>query len=253
MKRLQSLRDKLLDDWEFDAKPTPMPKILSPMCSPIPHMHHMHDIYFTHFHDFDPCPYDNFHNSHTMNASDIQSSPNPSTNYLQIPPKLDHYRIEMNSDVKRDEKMLMEKKKMHRTKSCPKDLFSISSKCSDIDQNRQNRIESAEEECLRQLYAADEFASQIEYHQQNTRIKSASKQKIKPKSKTPTSMDEYLSSKLVKSNLAANLRHKNSRKKIDDLAEEKLKETMHVSKFIPKCHHWNVKETDGWKTFTSEE
>lgn len=273
LKRLQAFRERLLtytDDWRYDSKcpseskcPTPKmpsPKLPSPMCSPIlhhTHKHHHHHIHPVHCHDFD-YPFDLFQSNFSSIHDDKPLS--QSTNDVQSPPKQQTTPTDQKVNIKSPicgEKCIKPKKKIRRAKSCPKDLFSLSSKCSD---NEKNQIESTENSCLRRVYRSDlspcyfiEIDPTSISRQQNP-YKTIPKIKVhRPKSKTPNSMEEFLSSKLVRSNHAAKLRQTYSRKKIDDLAEEKLKASMHVSQFIPKCHHWNVRDTPGWKTFLSEE
>lgn len=264
IKRLQALRERLLaedDNWNYESK-RPMSTILSPLCSPNLHFHHeSHDVHpkqlhkELHFHDFDSYPFDHIHNTQPIIHIHEVHSPMQNSNYLPSPSKqMNGFFSEFKSNCKTkncEEKLLTAKKKDRRAKSCPKDLFSPSS----MDDKKQT-------ECIEMDYS-QEFTSRYSNEsnaspttlsrQQNVSAKSDGKMKSKPKSKTPNSLDEFLSSKLVRSNLAASLRHKNSRKKINQLAEEKLKESMDVSKFIPKCHHWNVRDTSAWKTFTSEE
>ncbi|XP_031633970.1 uncharacterized protein LOC116347514 [Contarinia nasturtii] len=263
IKRLQALREKLLtcvDDWECEPK-IPTPIIVSPMCSPSFHLHKLHHHYH---HDHDPYPCDNLHNTiyflndHddgpvTRNSNCFHSPPTPAS--ASCP-------IEFNSDFKRNlncnEKSTPTKEKVRRAKSCPKDLFSVtSSRCSDSKKCIQNgSIEidnSAKPQEFEPSFCNESVSPTTISRQQNAYPKTTTKIKVKPKSKTPNSMDEFISSKLVRSNLAAILRHRNSRKKINDLAEEKLKEHMDVSKFIPNCHKWDVRKSDAWKTFTSED
>lgn len=264
IKRLQAFREKLMtntDEWNYEPKMM-TPRVLSPVCSPSLHYHKLHDpIHFhaMHFHDFNayhPC--DHLHNVSTSTNCASQTSPQPSDNHLKNPSKHAIFQTDSGSDNNcYDQRLSLDHKKIHRTKSCPKDLFSLSSKCSE---NEKIHNDMADEDCLRQLYKADQAcyingmaSGRVSRHRHNDIMKNCCKTKDKPKSKTPNSMDEFLSSKLVRSNLAANLRQKNSRQKIHELEEEKLKETMHVSSFIPKCHHWNVRDTIAWKNFTTEE
>ena len=264
IKRLQALRERLLaedDNWNCESK-LPTPTILSPMCSPNLHFHHesqgMHPRHLhkeLHFHDLDSYPYDHVHNTQPIIHIHEVHSPTPNSNYFPSPPKqMIGFASEFKSDCKTsncEEKLSSAKKKGRRAKSCPKDLFSPSS----MDDKKQNEcIEMDYSQEFTPRYSNESNASPTTIsRQQNVSAKSDGKMKSKAKSKTPNSMDEFLSSKLVRCNLAASLRHKNSRKKINQLAEEKLKESMDVSKFIPKCHHWNVRDTPAWKTFTSEE
>lgn len=239
-------------EWNYEPRML-TPRVLSPMCSPSPHYHKLHEpVHFhpLHFHDYDVYSCDHLQNVNTSVNCASQTSPPPSSNrQIQSPSK--QANSPPDSDNNRYVKRLSaESKKMHRAKSCPKDLFFLSEK-SHNDLN--------DEDYLRQLYKADracymnELAVEEVSRQRNNVMKNCCKTKVKPKSKTPNLMDEFLQSKLVRLNLASNLRQKNSRQKIHELAEEKQKESMHVSRFIPKCHHWNVRDTDAWKNFTSEE
>lgn len=138
--------------------------------------------------------------------------------------------------------------KRRRAKSCPKEIFRATKPCiivQDVDEICQ---EKSIQRHHRDESTPCDGSSSILLRQRTT-----PKIMTKSKSKTPNSFDEFLSSKMVRSNLAANLRQRWSRKKINDMIEEKLKETMTVEKFIPKCHQWNVRKTPAWKTFTSEE
>lgn len=268
IKRLQALRERLLagdDNWNYESK-IPTPTILSPMCSPNLHLHKSYEVHPSHyhkeldFHGFEPYSHscDHFHIAQPIIHIHEVNSPTQNSNYLQSSPKqLIGFASEFKSDFKTptcEKKLLTAKKKVRRAKSCPKDMFSPSSMCLD---NEKRQPECIEMDCSQEFtpcYSNESNASPMTAsRQQNAYIKSDGKMKAKPKSKTPTSMDEFLSSKLVRGNLAASLRQKNARKKINELAEEKLKESMDVSKFIPKCHHWNVRDTPAWKTFTSEE
>lgn len=233
------------------------------MCSPNYHTHKLHDIPRPHispnpihFHEFDSHLCDAFHNVCPLENMHKPKSPQPrfSTNYLQSPPKPANDPTEpkhgfRNCHLKSphcDEKVSTARKKMHRAKSCPKDLFSGSSKCSeneDVENEHECEHEhrfhhqlapphrrkhdhdhhnygndseksqngSAGSNWLRQPSPeeytpcyTDEFASPTISRQQNSRqqmarMKTIPKIKIhKPQSKTPNSMDEFISSKLVK-------------------------------------------------------
>lgn len=285
LKRLQAFREKLLtypDDWKYDTKcsnetkcPTPKmpspklpsPKHPSPMCSPNLHsqrQHHFHPVHYPH--DF-IYPHEHFHHHHLSHYTEIDhfdsihgDSPCRSTERMRSQTKHVATPVKHKPEIKSpsgDIKSSKSKKKMRRAKSCPKDLFSISSKCSDNDKSQNESIETNERRLCRDDLSPcyiEDFQTPPLSRQQNTHPRPIPKIRIhKPKSKTPNSMDEYVASKLVRSNHAAKLRQKSSHQKINELAEEKLKATMHVSKFIPKCHHWNVRETPAWKTFLSEE
>lgn len=265
IKRLQALRERLLageENWNYESK-LPTPIMLSPICSPNIHFHKSHDVQpryahkELHFNDFDPYPcHDHYHNVQPIIHIHEVQSPTQNTHYLRSPPKqLIGFASEFKPDCKTpicEGKVLTAKKKVRRAKSCPKDLFSPSSMDNEKRQNECVEMDYSQE--FTPCHSNESNASPMTMSQQHSNYaKSEGKVKSKPKSKTPTSMDEYISSKLVRGNLAANLRHKNSRKKINELAEEKLKERMDVSKFIPKCHHWNVRDTPAWKAFTSEE
>ncbi|XP_055300704.1 uncharacterized protein LOC129567627 [Sitodiplosis mosellana] len=264
IKRLQTLRERLLagdDDWNYESK-LPTPTMLSPMCSPNLYFRKPHEVqprYLhkeLHFHDFDPYPCDHFHNAQPIIHIQEVHSPTQNPNYIHSPPKqMIGFASEFKSVCKTptcEEKLLTAKKKVRRAKSCPNDWFSPSSMDNGKRQNECVEMDYSQE--YTPWYSNESNASPtIISRQQNAYAKSDGKIKSKPKSKTSNSMDEFLSSKLVRCNLAASLRHKNSRKKINEFAEEKLKESMDVSKFIPKCHHWNVRDTPAWKTFTSED
>lgn len=294
LKRLQAFREKLLtytDDCKFDWKwpnepksppssptlPPAMPKLPSPLCSPPIH-HHTHQFHHhchpIHFHEFIH-PHDYIFNHSDANIIHEENT-SQSTEHLKSPSKYKITSIDQKSDGKSPtcddavETCVKPKKKMRRAKSCPKQLFSISSKCSDNEKSQNESIEMNE----RRMRHENLMPYDLEYfqspsipssqqtphkpsshrHQQHSRTRMIPKIRVdKVKSKTPNSMDEFLSSKLVRINHAAKLRHKSSRQRIHELAEEKLKATLHVSHFIPKCHTWNVRDTPAWKTFLSEE
>lgn len=288
LKRLQAFREKLLtdsDDWKFDLNlphemkssprspsmpKLPSPKRPSPMCSPIYHHHHSHRFHHhchpMHFHE---CIHPHDHMYNRFGASAIHEN----RTQLKSPPKYRATSTDQKSDSKSpicsDQNLYTKpKKKMRRSRSCPKELFSISSgKCSDNEKSQNESMEMGETRAGHEHLSAynleythspsipsSQSPSKPHRLQQHSRIRTIPKIRVdKPKSKTPNSMDEFLSSKLVRSNHAAKLRHKSSRQKIHELAEEKIKATLHVSHFIPKCHTWNVRDTPAWKTFLSEE
>lgn len=64
---------------------------------------------------------------------------------------------------------------------------------------------------------------------------------------------DFIAARMVRSNLAANLRQQWSRKKLQEISDRKIKSFGRTIKFIPKCHRWNVDQTPGWKSFTVEE
>lgn len=335
IKRLQALRERLLagiDDWKYERQTKcQTPKVLSPMCSPNFHAQNIPEPHIfaepLHFHDFNSHLCDTFHNNCPPEGVYDLNPPHFSTNCLRSPSKPTNIPTERKSEFRNcdmkspkcDDQIMTARNKLYRAKSCPKDLFSVSSKCSDNEirsgnenedgnrrqqqfeqqhnherhdnqhqhhhqshhqihhesrhqihqhenENMKSRNESAESNWLRPPCRedftpcySDDFVSpshsrQQNSRQQNFRMKNIPKIKVhKPKSKTPNSMDEFIASKLVRGNLAASLRQKNSRQKINELSEEKLKATMDVSKFIPKCHHWNVRDSPGWKNFITEE
>lgn len=293
LKRLQAFREKLLtytDDWKYDSKyphemkcPTPRipspklssPKLPSPLCSPIHHAHksHHHPMHFQEFDfPFEHVRHHHHHHHHLShhNKSEYfsnihEQSPCRSAERMRSPPKSVATPIEHKFEIKSpnqspncDIKYMESKKKLRRAKSCPKDLFSMSSdKCSENGKHKNESDTSNERHLCHDehtQYYIEVPLSPMSSRQQNARSRTIPKIRIhKPTSKTPNSMDEFVSSKLVRINHAAKLRQKSSREKINELSEEKLKATMHVSKFIPKCHHWNVRDTPAWKTFLSEE
>lgn len=281
MKRLQAFREKLLayeqDDWRYDLKcpieikcPTPKipsPKLPSPFCSPILHSHRLHHCHPVHFHNYDDYPYEHFHHNHFNGSIIHEESSTQTVDCLNSPPKYAVTPVEQKLDIQspsghrgddNDKHSLKQCKKIRRAKSCPRDLFSTSSKCSD---NEKSQNESTElnvrrlgRDELTPSFFIDCQSTPVSRQQQHTYRKTIPKIRAqKVKSKTPNSMDEFLASKLVRNNHAAKLRQKSSRKKINDLEDEKLKATKNVLEFIPKCHHWNVRGTPAWKTFLSEE
>lgn len=283
LRRLQAYREKLLahtDDWKFDLKwseesksppPLPMPKIPSPelsppLCSPIGYHHHHSHCHPDHFHEF-LHSHDHMHNRYDANSFHEENAP-LSVDHSKTPPKRNSVSTDQKLDIKSPtsgEETVKPKKKLRRAKSCPKELFSISSKCSNNEKSHSESTDMNERrpsddrrtyyiECFRSPSPSSHQTPPRPLHQQHSRIRTIPKIRVnKPKSKTPNSMEEFLSSKLVRSNHAAKLRHKSARKKINELADEKLKATLHVSHFIPKCHTWNVRDTPAWKTFLSAE
>lgn len=250
----------------------PSPKLPSPMCSPIRHVHshrlHHYQPMHSHFHDIDyPCEMFHHHLNHFDSIHEATLS--RSVGCAKNPPKHattpTEYKPEFHSNHNLksphcDTSCSKPKTKLRRAKSCPKDLFSISSKCSENEKSLKDSLELNERHLCRDFgreeltppFFTDDFHSSP--RQPNTYRRTIPKIRVqKPKSKTPNSMDEYVSSKLVRINHAAKLRQKSSRQKIHELEEEKLKARLHVSHFIPKCHKWNVRDTPAWKTFLSEE
>lgn len=139
-----------------------------------------------------------------------------------------------------------------RAESCPKELFETKKPCPnfrtddiviDSGSSKQQQADN-----INPSFDTGDCSSSVSSRQRNR-----SKIVSKTKTKTPNSMDEYLSPKMVRNNLAANLRQKWSRKRINEMAEEKLKASMTVANCIPKCHRWQVKNTNAWKSFRSEE
>lgn len=145
--RLQAFREKIMnntDEWNYEPKML-TPRVLSPVCSPSPHYHKLHDpmhLHTMHFHDFNsfhPC--DHLHNVNTSVNCASQTSPPPSINRLQSPSKHANFPTDSGSDNNYYDKHLsIDHKKIHRAKSCPKDLFSLSSKCSENDKTHYKMI-----------------------------------------------------------------------------------------------------------------
>lgn len=149
-----------------------------------------------------------------------------------------------------------EEDRHRRAKSCPKELFETKKPEPGLNFQADDSVidssftgqQHADNNSTPSYNPIGDRNSSMSSRQRN---RSAILSKSKPK--TPNSMDEYLSSKMVRSNLAANLRQKWSLRRINEMANEKLKATMTVAKCIPKCHRWHVKNTNAWKSFTSEE
>lgn len=251
-----------ITDWKYEPKCTPS-VLPSPMCSPIIDFPRFHDFHHSHYDHFDMYPYDPFplESIYEQKPLPCHTTCVPSPCKPEFPPKYDLQRQHRADsprkiDVKSpkdnrlkafDETSSQGRRSIHRAKSCPKDLFSTMS-ISTENEHRRNEDE-AEINYLLPFYQED-AGTQLPYKFVSPPAKPTPKPRI---NKTPTKMDKFLSSRLFRSNVAANLRQVNAQKKINDMAEEKLKATMHVSKFIPKCHHWNVRDTPAWKTFTTEE
>lgn len=268
--RQQLLRQRLLSDLDdFDekiAKKCSTPKHLSPIYSP--KEFHKEESHFTHLHQIHshPCDlfyrncykFDNFHEPKSPNRCPIvDQNPSPILKSPKVRMDLKHEDIEnklaitpTKADVKR---------KLRRAKSVPRDMFSSSNyfpseHSPDMDCVDRSYLRSSYHDNIDNMCPLQKLSPSTSSPQPLSTEKPIPKIKIhKPKSKTPNSMDAFLSSKLVRGNLAANLRQKYSRKKLRELADEQLKATLRIEKFIPKCHQWNVRDTRAWKTFTSEE
>lgn len=240
IRRLQLLRERLLCDLnDFDstceqkyAPQTPT----SPKCSEL-RLNECPDGLPSYRPDFYPCdlfyPTSCHMDDMPRPRSSRQASSRAITPIIHKVETTDSVIAEKPSSIRRSSR---------RAKSCPRNFFGSSANkhCLswNVTQSQQRNRENSTP-CTTVSNAS-------------TRDQRKSKPR-KPKAKTPNSMDEYLSSKLVRSNVAANLRQNWSRKKIHDMSEEKLKATMHVSKFIPKCHQWDVRATPGWRVFANEE
>lgn len=240
-----------LDDFERKCES----KCMTAISSPKYHATKLNEtIHRAHYFDFDMHPCDlYFHNLCHLDGIQEQKSSEHSTNRIGSPKHLKSPMLLQITDSRSSEceekPILSEKKEFRRAKSCPKDFFS-SPKCGMFNRNNEPQMNQSSQ--LNREEFTPCTSSTLRKRTPNMRTIPQIKTH-KPKSKTPNSMDDFLSSKLVRNNLASSLRHKWSRKKINDMTEEKLKSSMDVSKFIPKCHQWNVRSTPGWKSFSTEE
>lgn len=257
VKRLQLLRERLSSGVkEHEFKSDLKLKHSSPMCSPV--FSEIKFDYSPDFHEIESHPCDLYFNYCHSNIPTEKKFSNPSVGELQSPPKrITNFEtpiqcFEWRSNCTELKPSLKEAAiKRRRAKSCPKEFFGTPKPCLNFqhcDEVLNSSSTKQEHDDSTPSQMPGDSISSISTQQ---RPKSKTLSKTKPK--TPNSMDEYISSKMVRSNLAANLRRKWSRQKIENMTEEKLKATLTVSKCIPKCHRWNVKSTPGWKTFTSEE
>lgn len=71
-----------------------------------------------------------------------------------------------------------------------------------------------------------------------------------PERKSPASSADECHAQMVRTNLAANLRHQWSRQKLMQMSNEKIQS---VATVIPKCHRWNVRKSPAWQSFNMEE
>lgn len=248
IKRLQLLRERLsasvnLHHHHHDFKSEKL-KRPSPMCSS--RFSELKLDYSPHRHEVESHPCDlYFNNCHSNIGMDCKFS----VSSIENPPKQMRNVEEQNESFRNaTSPPSIDLMKRRRAKSCPKELFSTSKPCLNF-QTDDNILNSSS---TKQHH--DESTPSQNPGDCNSSVSSRPRHKSKkPKSKTPNSFDDFLSSKMVRSNLAANLRQKWARKKINDMTEEKLKATVPVAKCIPKCHRWNVRNTSAWKSFTAEE
>lgn len=133
---------------------------------------------------------------------------------------------------------------LKRSKSCPNDLFraveplqSIRREIENVASNQNDLTKMTKKRRCQSAKKCETNSKKSNEHHQSTN----------------DAFIEFLSTKLVRSNLAANLREQWSRKKINELADRKLKIPVPTTKFIPKCHRWHVDQTPAWKSFVHEE
>lgn len=133
-----------------------------------------------------------------------------------------------------------------RSKSCPTDLFTST---NDVDDETPKKLKS-NISCKRRLVRSH---NSPEFTRHSTPL--PCRKKIIAKKKSPDAIDEFLTSKMVRSNLAANLRHEWARKKIMEMTDKRIQASppAQVTKYIPKCHRWNVRDSSAWKSFRLEE
>lgn len=123
-----------------------------------------------------------------------------------------------------------------RSKSCPSDLnASIEADEPPCRSDSTCRYTEPEERRMRRCQSA----------------KKSDEKSAKPRRDDP--LVNFIAVRMVRSNLAANLRHQWSRQKLQELADRKIKSPGRTISFIPECHRWSVDKTPGWKMFTDEE
>lgn len=250
LKRLKTLRERLSTTFLKNEFTNEKPKRLSPaMCSSI-----FSEMKSPLSFDIESHPCDLYFNNCNSNY-EMEYKPPVSFRDTYSPPK-QAKRVEnkiWKPSFTVTSPLSDEEHRYRRAKSCPKELFETKKPCLNF-QTDENVIDS---DLTKQPYADNNSTPSFNAGDCNSSVSSRQRNRSKivskRKPKTPNSMDEYLSSKMVRSNLAANLREKWSRMRINEMAEEKLKATMTVMRCIPKCHRWHVKNTNAWKSFTSEE
>lgn len=67
---------------------------------------------------------------------------------------------------------------------------------------------------------------------------------------SPPSSANECHAQIVRTNLAANLRHQWSRQKLMQMSNEKINS---IATVIPRCHRWNVRKSPAWQSFNLEE
>lgn len=247
LKRLKILREKLSKTFlenEFGNENPRRPPIYSPIFS---------EMKSPNFLDIESHPCDLYFNNCNSNFDMEYKAPVPFRD-IYSPPKQTKRVADNNSkpSFTITSPPTDEEHRQCRAKLCPKELFETKKPCLNfqtddivIDSGSSNQQQAGN---IIPSFNTGDCSSSVSSRQRNR-----SKIVSKTRTKTLNSMDEYLSSKMVRNNLAANLRQKWSRKRINEMAEEKLKATMTVAKCIPKCHRWQVRNTNAWKSFTSEE
>lgn len=250
LKRLKTLREKLSTTFLENEFRNEKSRCLSPpMRSPI-----FSEMISPFSFDIESHPCDLYFNNCNLNV-EMEYKPPVCFRDIYSPPKHTK-RVEQSKNLNPSFTITSppsdEEHRNRRSKSCPKELFETKKPCLNF-QTGDNVIDSGSINQQHTDNSTPSFNAGDCNSSVSSRQRNRSKILSKSKPKTPNSMDEYLSSKMVRSNLAANLRQKWSRQRINEMAEEKLKATMTVAKCIPKCHRWHVKNTNAWKSFTSEE
>lgn len=218
-------------DYEHMRASVPVPSIVVNPCEAMPyHRHQQHHCNQEHFY----CP------GHCFDANRLTSPKTPcsSTSTAVTANKSDH-KAHSKSPMEEAPTNLI------RSKSCPKDLFSSTNDVTEDKSPQSKPIKS----CIRRLVRSNASPECSSHTTVPCRKKSATRKKM------PDAIDEFLTSKMVRSNLAANLRQQWARKKITEMTDKRLSPPppAQVTTHIPKCHRWNVRDTPAWKSFRLEE
>lgn len=134
---------------------------------------------------------------------------------------------------------------LKRSKSCPKDLFTST---TDVANEKPKKVKPIKQS-TRRLVRSNVSPECTSIATLPCRKKSGTR------TKTPVAIDEFITSKMVRSNLAASLRQQWAHKKITEMTDKRMTPPppAQVTKYIPKCHRWNVRDTPAWKSFRLEE
>lgn len=134
---------------------------------------------------------------------------------------------------------------LKRSKSCPKDLFSSTNDASNENPKKLEPSHQSRRRLVRSNISPESTS--------NATL--PCRKKCGARTKAPVAIDKFLTSKMVRSNLAASLRQQWAHKKITEMTDKRMTPPppAQVTKYIPKCHRWNVRDTPAWKSFRLEE